>query len=179
MNGAVLKSERLVCRPMRIEDAEALHQFYSDHQAMTWFSHPPYDKLEQTRAKIAAAIDHPEWRGWSITVEGDDRAIGTLAAHEKRQGGVIEIAYSLVRDHWGKGYAREAVTALIDQLFSEGHRKLFGDVDPDNLASRRLLESLGFQLEGILRDEWNTHIGVRDTALYGLLRKEWTCRDRT
>ena len=48
----------------------------------------------------------------------------------------------------------------------------FADVDPDNSASRRLLERLGFLLEGILREEWETHIGVRDTALYGLLKEE-------
>jgi len=32
---------------------------------------------------------------------------------------------------------------------------------------------MGFKLEGLLRAEWETHIGVRDTTLYGLLREEW------
>ena len=69
--------------------------------------------------------------------------------------------------------AAEAVTRVIDQLFAEGQRRVFADTDPDNVASRRLLERLGFRLEGMLRGEWETHIGVRDTALYGLLREEW------
>lgn len=73
----------------------------------------------------------------------------------------------------GQGIATEAVTAVLDRLFAEGQRRVFADVDPDNRASRALLKRLGFTLEGRLRAEWETHIGVRDTMLYGLLRAEW------
>ena len=50
---------------------------------------------------------------------------------------------------------------------------MFADTDPDNRFSIGLLQKLGFQLEGHLRAEWETHIGVRDTLLFGLLRDEW------
>ncbi|RYD51570.1 MAG: N-acetyltransferase, partial [Sphingomonadales bacterium] len=92
---------------------------------------------------------------------------------EKRQGNVTEIGYALARAHWGLGYAAEAVTRMIGQIFDEGQRRIYADTDPDNAASRALLERLGFKLEGYLRAEWETHIGVRDTTLYGLLREEW------
>jgi RimJ/RimL family protein N-acetyltransferase len=63
---------------------------------------------------------------------------------------------------------------VLDHLFgAEGRRRVFADTDPDNMASRRLLERLGFTLEGRLRAEWETHIGVRDSLIYGLLREEW------
>ena len=77
----------------------------------------------------------------------------------------------LAREHWGGGIAREAVSAVIDQIFAEGQRRVFADTDPDNAPSRGLLERLGFKLEGYLRAEWETHLGVRDTTLYGLLRE--------
>jgi ribosomal-protein-alanine N-acetyltransferase len=70
----------------------------------------------------------------------------------------------------------EAVSRVIDQLFAEGQRRVFADTDPENVQSRGLLERLGFKLEGVLRGEWETHIGVRDTTLYGLLRDEWVGR---
>ncbi|RYY42573.1 MAG: N-acetyltransferase, partial [Sphingomonadales bacterium] len=141
---------------------------------MRWWSHGPHATLAETRERMADKS--PEWRCWSVTRRGDDTAIGFVAAVEKRQGNVTEIGYALARAHWGAGYAAEAVTSLITQIFAEGQRRVFADTDPENLASRALLEKLGFTLEGNLRGEWETHIGVRDTTLYGLLREEWeTC----
>jgi ribosomal-protein-alanine N-acetyltransferase len=79
-----------------------------------------------------------------------------------------------VRSAWGHGYAREGVSRLIDLLMhEEGQRRVFADTDPDNAASNALLAALGFRREGLLRAEWETHIGVRDTALWGLLAEEW------
>ena len=173
-NVPLLVTKRLVCRPATAADADALHAIYADARAMRWWSHAPHTAVEQTRARHAGNLSAADWRMWAITLAGDDRAIGTLTAHEKRQGGVAEIGYSLVRAHWGKGLAREAVGALLDRLFAvEGYRRAFADTDPDNAASNRLLDALGFQCEGHLRGEWDTHIGIRDSLIWGLLRHEW------
>jgi ribosomal-protein-alanine N-acetyltransferase len=166
-----LETERLLLRPRRPDDAEALHEIYSDVSLMRWWSHGPHATLDETRTRMAEKS--PDWRCWSITQQGDDTAIGFVAAVEKRQGNVTEIGYALARAHWGSGIAAEAVTRLIDEIFAEGQRRVYADTDPDNAASRALLERLGFKLEGYLRAEWETHIGVRDTTLYGLLREEW------
>lgn len=167
----ILESARLVLRPRRPDDAEALHRIYSDVDLMHWWSHGPHATLDETRERMAAKS--PEWRCWSITMAGEDTAIGFVAACEKRQGDVTEIGYALARAHWGSGLAAEAVSRVIDQVFAEGQRRVFADTDPENAGSRALLERLGFKLEGYLRAEWETHIGVRDTTLYGLLRDEW------
>lgn len=90
-----------------------------------------------------------------------------------RRPGVSEIGYLFARETWGQGIAFEALSALLTQLFGEGMRRVFADIDPDNAPSIRLVERLGFTLEGRLRAEWETHIGVRDTVIYGLLRDEW------
>lgn len=168
---SLMETERLLLRPRRPDDAEALHAIYSDVELMRWWSHGPHATLDETRERMADKS--PEWRCWSITRRGDDTAIGFVAAVEKRQGNVTEIGYALAREHWGAGYAAEAVTRMIGQIFAEGQRRVYADTDPDNAASRALLDRLGFKLEGYLRAEWETHIGVRDTTLYGLLREEW------
>jgi [ribosomal protein S5]-alanine N-acetyltransferase len=169
----VLETERLRLRPLTIDDAAALHEIYSDEALMTWWSHPPHSEIAQTRERVALNLAAEDWRSWAITVRGDDRAIGTCASHEKRQGKVTEIGYALGRSHWGHGYAREAVSAVIDRLFDEGQRRVFADTDPQNSASIALLETLGFTREARLRAEWETHIGVRDSLIFGLLRHEW------
>jgi len=170
-----LETARLILRPRTLDDAEALHAAFADAELMQYWSGPPHASVEETRADLAR--DAPEWRRWAITLKGNDRAIGVVAAGEKRQGNVTEIGYILARDHWGNGIAREAVSAVIDQIFAEGQRRVFADTDPDNLPSRALLERLGFKHEALLRAEWETHLGVRDTTIYGLLRDEWK-RDR-
>ena len=167
----VLESARLRLRPRTVDDAAALHPAYADHDLMRWWSSGPHETVAQTQAHLAQ--EAPGWRCWAITLKDHDAAIGFVAAGEKRQGNVSEIGYMLLREHWGTGIAAEAVSGVIDRLFVEGQRRVFADTDPDNAASRGLLEKLGFKLEGILRGEWETHIGVRDTALYGLLRDEW------
>ncbi len=91
-----------------------------------------------------------------------------------RRSGIREIGYIMRRDAWGQGYAREAVSAVIDYGFGElGLRRIIADTDPDNAGSNRLLETLGFTCEGRLRAEWETHIGVRDSFIWGLLADEW------
>lgn len=167
----VLETARLILRPRTVDDAEALHPAFADAELMRFWSGPPHASVAETRADLAR--EAPEWRGWAITLKGDDTAIGVVAAGEKRQGNVTELGYILARAHWGGGIAREAVSAVIDRIFAEGQRRVFADTDPDNKASRALLERLGFKLEGVLRGEWETHIGVRDTTIYGLLREEW------
>lgn len=167
------ESERLAFRPQRVEDAEALHDAYSDIELMRYWSSAPHVTIEDTIAYLSPRVDFPEWRGWSVTLKCSDRAIGTVAAGLRREG-VSEIGYMLARAHWGRGIAREAVTRLLDLLFvEEGCRRVFADTDPENAASIRLLQALGFRREGLLRAEWETHIGVRDSVIWGLLRDEW------
>ena len=166
----VIPGDRVRLRPLQQSDAAALHAIYSDAGAMTWWSHGPLATLDETEAKLARNLDAPDWRAWAMTLVKDDVAIGTLSAYHKRQGGVAEIGYSLVPAYWGRGLAREAVGLVIDYLFDvEGYRRICADTDPDNAASNALLTRLGFEIEGRLRAEWETHLGVRDSFIWGLL----------
>jgi ribosomal-protein-alanine N-acetyltransferase len=173
MSEHLFESERLRFRPQRLEDATALHEAYGDVDLMRYWSRGPIATVAETIEYLRPHVDHPDWRGWSIIRKGGEDVIGTLAASERRSG-VVEIGYMLVRSAWGQGYAREAVTRLLDRLFhDEGRRRVFADTDPENDASNRLLEDLGFTREGLLRAEWETHIGLRDSVIWGLLKDEW------
>ena len=176
MSPPVLQTARLTLRPLRVEDADALHPMYADVAANTYGSHPSTTTVEESRERVAKAVADTDWRAWAITLSGDDIAIGTVACYEKRQGKVTEIGYILSRAYWGNGYVTEAVAALIDLLFDEGQRRVFADTDPDNPASIAVLQRLGFTLEATLRAEWETHIGVRDSLIWGLLEDEWRNR---
>lgn len=174
MSLPAMKTKRLVLRELRVEDAAALHSMYSDVDANYYGSHPATVTLDETRAQMEKRVADTAWRGWAITLKGDDTAIGNVACYEKRQGKVTEIGYMLSRPFWGRGIATEAVAAMIDLLFAEGQRRVVADTDPDNAASIAVCQRLGFTLEATLRAEWETHIGVRDSLIWGLLADEWT-----
>ena len=96
--------------------------------------------------------------------------LGSLNLRHRR----AEVSFVLRRDRWGQGLASAALGLLFAFCFEtlKLHR-LEADVDPDNQRSLRLLERLGFQREGRLRERWNTYGAPRDGIFLGLLRREW------
>ncbi len=167
----ILHTKRLELRPLRASDAESLHDAFSDEKLMAYWSSEPHKDLVETERYITGNMT-AKYPTWAIAI-GEGPAIGWVVLIPHRDG-VREIGYILRRDAWGKGYASEAVTRIIDYGFRElGLRRIFADVDPDNAASIVLLEKLGFVREGLLRAEWETHIGVRDSYIYGLLAADW------
>lgn len=168
-----LHTKRLVLRPLRLEDAAALHPVFANEELMTWWSSGPHQSLTETEEYVAGNCKEPHSPTWAITIDGNDRALGWVVLLPRREG-LCEIGYILNPDYWGKGLALEAVTRVIEHGFNDLKlRKIFADVDPDNNASAGLLKRLGFQQEAHLREEWETHIGVRDSLIFGLLRSEW------
>ena len=69
-----------------------------------------------------------------------------------REPAVLDIGYALAVDCHGKGYATEAVGALVDEAFrSRGAERIFGNAFVGNHSSRRVMEKLGFVYEGTQR----------------------------
>ena len=110
---------------------------------------------------------------WGIAKEQE--VIGTVALHKLDfEQGRCELGYMLGRSHWGQGLASEAISLAIDYAFSRLNlRRLEADIDPRNTASQKLLERLGFQQEGYLRERWIVEGEISDSVLFGLLRREW------
>ena len=173
MSAPTLTTARLVLRQIRADDAAALFPVLSDPEVMTWWSSGPHTSLAETADYVKGnAAEGLGYLCWAITA-GDDVALGWVILIDGKPD-VKEVGYILHRDPWGRGIAREAVARVIDHGFDDLKlRRIFADTDPENPGSIGLLERLGFQREGRLRGEWETHIGVRDSLIYGLLRDEW------
>ena len=169
-----LTTARLVLRQLREDDAAALFPVLSDPDVMTWWSSGPHQSLAETADYVKGnAAEDGGYACWAITEAEHDTALGWVILIDGKPD-VKEIGYILHRDRWGSGIAREAVSLVIDHGFRDlGLRRIFADTDPENPGSIGLLERLGFQREGRLRGEWETHIGIRDSLIFGLLRDEW------
>lgn len=166
-------TERLTLRSAREDDLAPLHTILSDPRAMTWWSTPPHASLDQTSTWLASMIgmgpDNPDF-----IIERDGQVIGKAGFFA-----LPWVGYILHPDHWGQGLAREAVSAAIDHVFAgDDHDSLQGDVDPENAASIRLLEGLGFVRTGFEARTYNVGGVWKDSYFYSLSRNDWMTRGR-
>ena len=127
-----------------------------------------------------------EWWMATIVERDGDTIVGDLAVHQSWQGRAVEIGYSLHPDHWGRGYASEAAAGLVDALIERGVRRLSAMTHPDNVASIRVLERIGFEFEGRTIGSWFEGDGpeaeASDDLLFGMTadgRARWLARPTT
>ncbi len=138
---------------------------------MRWWSRAPFTSREELGTWLLA--DGWDGRSWAAIERSSGKPVCRLVATPGMLG-VTEIGYATVLGRQGEGFAREAVAGLITHLFrAEGNRRIWADVDPENAGSNALLKGLGFTMEGQLRAAWETHIGVRDSLIWGILADEW------
>lgn len=162
-----IRTPRLILRSARPDDLEGMHAVLSDPRATLWWSTPPHATLEQTAAWLDAMIangpDHPDF-----VVELEGRVIGKAGFYE-----MPDVGYILHPDVWGRGLAGEAVGAAIDHVYRASDvDTLTADVDPENTASIRLLERLGFVRTGSGERTWNVGGVWKDSLFYALTRAD-------
>ena len=117
-----------------------------------------YESLEATQRQMDWFEEiHAAGTGvwWGICERGaDDALIGACGLNDVKAEHLRgELGYWLLPGYWGRGIATECVGAVLEHAFGAmGLHRVGADVDVDNHASRRLLERLGFRLEGVRRD---------------------------
>lgn len=165
-----LEAPGALLRPLELSDAEALFAAHGDERTHHYWSGPAHRDVEQTRAYIADTLAMNGARVWAITEDGGE-ALGRIALFVQREG-VGEIGIIMVPAATGRGLASKALGLVVDYGFGplDLHR-IAADIDPDNNASISLFLRGGFQREGLLRGNWKTHLGVRDTVMMGKLRE--------
>ena len=152
------------------DDAEALAPALISDDNMRYWSSGALEDVAAVRDYMQWNVHADEVECYAITLrEPPSHALGWVVLIDRERNSA-EIGFILRPDAQGYGYAKEAALAVIRRAFDERKiRRLVADVDPDNRPSIALIESLGFQFEGRARAAWETHIGVRDSLIYGLL----------
>lgn len=161
----------LVLRPLDAKgDAAALFAAHGDERTHQYWSGPAHKTVEETAAYNQGTIDMKGARVWAITEDGGE-ALGRIALFVEREG-VGEVGIIMRRDATGKGLASKALKLVDDYGFGELNlHRIAADIDPDNSASISLFLRAGYQREGLLRGNWKTHLGIRDSVIMGKLRE--------
>jgi [ribosomal protein S5]-alanine N-acetyltransferase len=158
-----IRTERLVLRRARMDDAVEMHRIMSDPIAMRFWSTPPHAELAETERWIASMVeDNPTTRD-DFIVTYDGQLIGKLGAWR-----LPEFGFLFDPAHWGRGFAREALAAFIERRQMLGSTELTADVDPRNAASIRLLERAGFTESGRASGTWLVGDELCDSVYFRL-----------
>jgi RimJ/RimL family protein N-acetyltransferase len=174
-----LDTRRLVLRELEESDAVATNVWESDPAVVRYQSCDVAtldDSLAYIRRVRQESSDQPRILfDLGIERRDDGALIGRVGLRLRRaEHGEAELWFVVCRDVWGRGYAGEASRALVDFAFATlGCHRVYGDCDPRNTASARLMESLGMKREGHLRENWHLKGEWCDSWIYAILDREW------
>jgi RimJ/RimL family protein N-acetyltransferase len=157
----ILTTERLVLRRLRADEAGTVAEYKNDPEVARYQDWDLPYPVEDIAAKIAAYIHRP-WpchgSGLNVAIEHDGELIGDFGVGWDDEGIEAEIGYTLRSEHQGEGFATEALAAVVDRLFLEGVERVTTSLDPENVASIRVLEKVGFRQKTSsrveIRGEW-------------------------
>jgi RimJ/RimL family protein N-acetyltransferase len=177
------RTERLELRPVGDGDIDRILEYRNDPEVIRWLLSTEVEP-DAFRAAWRAAAEDPH--DHSVAVVLDGTVIGTVSltlVDGMGQPGMPErteadLGYVFDPAYGGRGYAKEAVTAVVAAAFEElGVRRMTAGCFADNQASVRILEGLGMRREqhGV-RDSWHAELGWVDGYTYALLGDEWHAR---
>jgi len=145
----VLETERLVLRAPRLEDAKAIATLANDRRIAENTRRVPHPYTLADAEDFIALTAKPGGEMALMITQQDGALIGGCGL-TMLDGATPELGCWLGVPYWGKGYATEAVRALIDYAFTElDHQALQAGARVTNPASRRILEKCGFQWTGV------------------------------
>lgn len=185
----VLTTERLRIEPLRSQHAGMVYESLQESQIYSYIPEDPPTKSDLQRRydylENACSPDGTElWLNWVVFLRDSQTPIGTLQA-SLPQNQPASFAYIVFPRHWRQGYAREMTDAMLHYLFDvHSLPSVYAEIDTRNIASIRLVESLGLSrvattreadfFKGASSDEYKYAVSREDWLLLNPPRPKWT-----
>jgi 8-oxo-dGTP diphosphatase len=172
----IITTERLRLRSAEPEDVDAFMLHLNDWEVQQWLTQPPFPYSRQDGEAYLAIVraNHaaPHPTAFVIADQSGDAAIG-VSAIDINQEGTGELGYWIGREHWGRGLAREAVSAVLRHALAHPDlRRLVAVTDPDNTRSQRILAACGLADRGLSDRRQSSRRGSKQVRLYELALKD-------
>lgn len=173
-----IKTERLLLRKFRPEDAKAMFETWANDERVTrYLTWTPHGNIDTTKFVIndwCSSYEKNDFYNWAI--EFDGKLIGSIGCVETNEASECgEIGYCIAYDFWGKGIVTESAKAVIDFMFREVNLHRIEILHATkNPASGKVAQKCGLTYEGTKREHFKSACGeFLDIAIYSILRKEW------
>lgn len=178
-----LETERCILRAITPDDAAAIFRIMSDPQVTRYLGRQPMTSMEeavQRTRMYRTTFEEQAGIPWAVASRAHGQVMGTCVFWNLNRAHFrAEVGYILGSDWWGQGLIPEAVSAMLTFGFTTmGLHSVEAQLAPENMASRRVLEKLGFAQEAHFRENYYDPVEQRftDTAVYSLLKFTWMNR---
>lgn len=150
MRTPILETERLILRPLCIEDSQEVFDGWECDpdvaRYMFWTSHNDINKTKEWLNFELSKISSDDWYRWGFVIKESRELIGTGLIYFEEEYHLFEIGYNLGKKAWGYGYATEAMKEIIKFAGHElGIKEIIGRHAKENKGSENVLKKLGFK----------------------------------
>lgn len=171
-----IKTKRLILRPFMEEDIDDFNEYGKSLKVGPNAGWKPHESKEESMKILKEFIGKKE--AWAIVKQKSMKVIGSVGLHpDKRRDNpnTRNLGYVLNEKFWGKGYATEASFAALDYAFNILKVDLVSITHLSfNIASKRVVEKLGFLQEGLLRRAFRSSDGtIYDIVCYSMTQEEY------
>jgi RimJ/RimL family protein N-acetyltransferase len=164
-------------RDFRPGDAPAVHRWFNDEQVTADLVGRRDEFTEEdARGWVERAMDASRDRKWAITIDGSDGAVGFVALFGLDRDVGPELAVLVGEPSaWGKGVARSAESQACLYAFRElGAHRIHAEIPATNEAAQKVVTSLGFRQEGLMKKAILRGDEAIDNQVWGLLPEDFT-----
>jgi len=173
MKNPVITTERLILRPLTLEDAPvAFERWASDPEVAKYMRYYAHKSVETTREWLKSVVAN-EYSDtdydWGFVLKETGELIGSGGLYYDDEDGMFEIGYNFAHDQWRKGLATEAAKAMVDFAFTTLHQtQLRGRHNVLNPASGAVMKKCGFVYEHDALDHMLEDHAERTVSMYRL-----------
>lgn len=170
-----IETENLILRPISYFDARDMFEYASDPKLALYGSWAPHTRIEETLSVIQNMIEKSEDRPlFAIVHKANKKMIGTIHANiDRTEDGASqrsEVGYIISPAYQNRGYASESLMAFIKYLFDEYDiHRVEGRHLADNIASGRVMDKAGMEVEGVLRDYYYKDGEFHDVIIHAII----------
>ena len=172
-----LETERLLLRRVNNNDIKEVLALRSNPETMKYIPRPLVkndDEALEHIAMIETKIENNEGINWAITLKDNPKLIGVIGHYRiKPEHYRSEIGYMILPEFNGKGIVTEAVQEVVKYGFEAMQlHSIEAVIDPDNIASAKVLEKNNFVKEAHLKENEFYDGRFYDSVIYSLLNKK-------
>ena len=174
-----IETSRLILRRAVRDDAEAMFRNWaSDPEVTKYLTWPTYEKVETAYQILdlwTSEYEKPNYYQWMIVLKALGEPIGSISVvRQNDRVEEAEIGYCIGSRWWHRGFMTEALSAVIEYLFTEvGMNRVAARHDPNNPHSGGVMRKCGMKYEGTHRACDRNNQGICDAAQYAILHSEW------
>lgn len=172
----MIQTQRTFLKAIKPSDNEAVFAYRSDAETNKFQGWIPktIEEVNEFIAKNPQEFNEPNtWFQWVIIERETQQLIGDIGIHFMNEA-EVELGCTLSKKHHGKGYASEALKAVIDHLFHRYKKqRVKTSMDPQNKPAIQLMERLGFKKEALYKKSVLINGKWVDDLVYSLIKSDW------